>query len=35
MIPLVGVPKSIGEYLEPYRELLKRRKGFLWYPDGN
>jgi hypothetical protein len=28
MIPLVGVPKSIGEYLEPYRELFKRQKGF-------
>ena len=28
MIPLVGVPKSIGEYLEQYRELFKRQKGF-------
>ena len=28
MIPLVGVPKSIAEYLEKYRELFKRQKGF-------
>jgi hypothetical protein len=28
MIPLVGVPKSIAEYLEQYRELFKRKKGF-------
>ena len=28
MIPLVGVPKSIGEYLEQYREVFKRKKGF-------
>ncbi len=28
MIPLVGVPKSISEYLEQYRELFKRKKGF-------
>jgi hypothetical protein len=28
MIPLVGVPKSIAEYLEQYRELFKRQKGF-------
>ena len=27
MIPLVGVPKSIAEYLEQYRELFKRKKG--------
>ncbi|MGV2829789.1 hypothetical protein ACLFKQ_18290 [Myxosarcina sp. GI1(2024)] len=28
MISLVGVPKSIAEYLEKYRELFKRKKGF-------
>ena len=28
MIPLVGVPKSIAAYLEKYRELFKRQKGF-------
>lgn len=28
MIPLVGVPKSIAEYLEQYRELFQRKKGF-------
>ena len=28
MIPLVGVPKSIAEYLEKYRELFKRETGF-------
>jgi hypothetical protein len=28
MIPLVGVPKSIAEYLEKYRELFQRQKGF-------
>lgn len=28
MIPLVGVPKSIAEYLEQYRGLFKRKKGF-------
>ncbi len=28
MIPLVGVPKSIAEYLEQYRELFRRKKGF-------
>ena len=28
MIPLVGVPKSVAEYLEQYRELFKRKKGF-------
>ena len=28
MIPLIGVPKSIAEYLEHYRELFKRQKGF-------
>ena len=28
MIPLVGVPKSIAEYLEKYRELFNRQKGF-------
>ncbi len=28
MIPLIGVPKSIAEYLEQYRELFKRQKGF-------
>ncbi len=27
MIPLVGVPKSIAEYLEQYRKLFKRKKG--------
>lgn len=28
MIPLVGVPKSIAEYLEQYRERFKRQKVF-------
>jgi hypothetical protein len=28
MIPVVGVPKSIAEYLEQYKELFKRKKGF-------
>ncbi|ELS05617.1 hypothetical protein Xen7305DRAFT_00053650 [Xenococcus sp. PCC 7305] len=28
MIPLVGVPKSIAESLEKYRELFPRAKGF-------
>lgn len=28
MIPLVGVPKSIAEYLEKYRGLFQRQKGF-------
>ena len=28
MIPLVEVPKSIAEYLEQYKELFKRKKGF-------
>ena len=28
MIPLVGVPKSIAESLEKYRELFPREKGF-------
>ncbi len=28
MICLVGVPKSIAEYPEQYRELFKRKKGF-------
>ena len=28
MIPLVGVPKSVAEYLEQYRELFRRKKGF-------
>ena len=28
MIPLVGVPKSIAESLEKYRELFNREKGF-------
>ncbi len=28
MIPLVEVPKSVAEYLEQYRELFKRKKGF-------
>ena len=28
MIPLVGVPKSIAQSLEKYRELFPREKGF-------
>lgn len=28
MIPVVEVPKSIAEYLEKYRELFNRQKGF-------
>ena len=28
MIPLIGVPRSIAEYLEQYRELFNRKKGF-------
>ena len=28
MIPLVGLPKSVAEYLEQYRELFRRKKGF-------